>query len=112
MGKFVKHRAPKWQACEVLRLPEDGGLIRAITNRAVADSYTYHPVWLPGEPQTGDTVQLCYGGYFCGLRQHRCRVAGREYAFIGNGPVWQDIETGEIICRPARIVYLGEEARA
>ena len=96
MKHRVRHRTPKWEVCKVLRLAKDEGAVRVLTSYTDDSNYTYHFMSLPSEPQTGDTVEVCWG-YFGDKKQHRCRVAGREYVAIADGPVWQALDTGEII---------------
>lgn len=95
--RLVHHRLPKWETCTILRHPDDDdGSVRALTDYIDDRNMTYHPMRLPGNPQTGDSVEIAWG-YFGNQKQHRVRVAGREYVAIADGPVWRALDTGEII---------------
>ena len=98
LGRRVHHRAPKWELGTVWRRCPDVGphAVDVVVAYSAEGNPLYRPMSLPGEPQLGDTVELGRG-YFGERRQSRCRVAGREYVFIAPGPVWQALDTGEII---------------
>ena len=92
----VRHRPVEWEDGWILRLAKDGGGVRVITSYTDDSNYCYHPMSLPGNPKTGDKVAVAWG-YFGDSKQCRCRVAGREYVAIADGPVWQALDTGEIV---------------